>query len=236
MTVKLKIGLLCLLSLAGCASVPEESVTLSETLGRDLLELEQSHLQLVSLHYQGLEDKVNTFVDDTYAPFVINFVLKDELELFHSGEPSLYATLTAAAESAAKEPTSEALSEMADFVEAAREQIESKRAELLLPILQQEQEVTAAIRRAYANTLYANTALTAHLRSIRKVKEAQGQALSVIGLEGADVKITEHLVRASDEISTLLRKAKEIDAKSDDAYKKLEEISDKIKHTIDKKD
>lgn len=223
-----------LLLVTSCASVPPESINLSQAIGRDIAELERSHLQLVDIHYKDLKGKINTYIDQVYAPFIINYVLRDELTLYQSGSPSLYTSIIAAGESADSEVTSHALEEMTDFLEAARAQIDAKRAELLDPIEQQQIELRSKIHTAYSNTLSANATLTAYLQSVRNVKDAQGRALTLIGIEGADEKITDNLVRASDEVSHLIEEAKKIDLKGEDVYQKFEDISNQIKKVTNK--
>ena len=228
---KLLSSLLLLIVLYSCASVPVETIVLSETVGKDIAELERSHVKLVEIHYSDLKDKVNLYIDDVYATFIINFVLSEELEQYQGGSPSIYGSLIAAGKkNADKATTSLAVTEMSDFLEAAREMIESKRSELLNPIELQETEVTQKIKAAYSNTIYANTTITAYLRSVKDVKNAQGQALSIIGLEGTDAKISDNLVRASEEISELIKQAEKVDVKAGSAYDKLEEINVKIKN------
>lgn len=65
---------------------------------------------------------------------------------------------------------------MSQFVEAVNQQIEDKRNKLLTPI-KQENEVLKAINESYSNTFYTNSTITVYLESIRKVKNAQNEAL-----------------------------------------------------------
>lgn len=189
---------------------------------------------MATIHFNDMEDKINIFVDDVYAPFIINHVLKDELQEYQAGNPSIYTSLMKAGESNDKEVTAKALQEMAEFVKDAQDQIEEKRKEMLLPVQQRKREVTQAITISYNNAINANTTLTAYLRSVQKVKDSQEQVLSMLGLENIDTKISDNLVRISDEISLLNDKAKKVDAESDEAYEKLNEISEKIKQTFNK--
>ncbi|PRY02752.1 hypothetical protein CLV24_1475 [Pontibacter ummariensis] len=235
--MKLKhLGLLLIIPLqTACVSVPRETVTLSETLGNDLKGLHASHRNTVQVYYGQLKDDINSFVDDVYAPFVIHYVLKHELAQYRKGEPSLYGAIEAAGQTEGKEEAEEALQVMAEFQEAARAQIESKREELLSPVLQQEADIRKAIDQSYDNAVYANSAITAHLRSIRKVKDAQREALSMAGLGGTDTLVTNTLVRVSKQVKKAVEQGKEIDVQSEDTYRKLEEISNNIKSITGKK-
>lgn len=226
--------ILSFFTLVGCISIPKETVTLSETIEKDIAELQRSHIKMVNIHFNDLKEKVNVFVDDVYAPFIINYVLKGELQAYQAGEISIYKSIMDAGESDDKEVTSKALQEMNDFVQAARAEIEKKRMELLQPIQEQEREITEAVNTSYYNALQANATLTAYLRSVQKVKDSQRRAISVLGLKGVDTKITNTLVNTSDQLSSLLEEAKKVDQKSDEAKEKIENISSKIKEILNK--
>jgi len=118
---------------------------------------------------------------------------------------------------------------MLEFQEAAREQIESKRDELLQPIRNQHLDISREINQSYANASYANASITAYLQSLQKLKSAQQEGLSMIGLAGADTTFTNSLVRLSQQVEMTVKAGKKIDIRSDEALIKLETISDKIK-------
>jgi len=221
--------------ITSCASIPKETVTLSQALGNDLVVLHQAHRNIAELHFRKIKDNINSFVDDTYAPFVIQFVLNKELQAYQAGQPSIYSILEVVEKNGGKQEIDAAVKEMADFQEAARKQIERKRNELLLPIASQEVEIIGAINQSYENAIYANSTITGYLQSVRKVKEAQQEALSAIGLKGADTLITNGLVKVSEQVNEAVRKGKEIDVKSENAFQQLEEISNQIKEITIKK-
>ena len=123
---------------------------------------------------------------------------------------------------------------MMEFQEDAKNQIEEKRSELLNPILEQKRGFIAEIDSSYKNVIYANATLTGYLESIRKVKKAQQEALSIVGLEGKETSINEALLKVSKLVKTAVKKGKEIDVKSDEAYDKIEEISNQIKQLTTK--
>jgi len=124
---------------------------------------------------------------------------------------------------------------MSDFLDAARRRIEAKRNELISPIITQQNQVLQAVDQSYEHAIYANSTITGYLESIRKVKTAQEEALSMIGLGGADTLMTNNLVKLSDQLDIALKKGKEIDIKSDDAYNKFESIIKEIKNLTNKK-
>jgi hypothetical protein len=69
-----------LVFLASCVSIPSETISLSQTLGRDLQELKRSHINTINIYYSDLESKINRFIDEVYSPFIIQFVLESEFE------------------------------------------------------------------------------------------------------------------------------------------------------------
>lgn len=236
-TMQIKTGILIAIIsfITSCASIPKETVTLSQALGNDLMVLHQAHRNIAELHFRKIKDNINSFVDDTYAPFVIQFVLNKELQAHQAGQPSIYSTLEVVEKNGGKQEMDAAVKEMADFQEAAHKQIERKRNELLLPITSQEIEIIGAINQSYENAIYANSTITGYLQSVRKVKEAQQEALSAIGLKGADTLITNGLVQVSEKVNEAVRKGKEIDLKDKNAFQQLEEISNLIKEITLKK-
>jgi hypothetical protein len=220
--------------LSSCVSIPKETVLLSKTVGNDLEILHNAHQNMVNIYFGEIKNNINNFVDDVYAPFIIHFVLKAELEKSKKGNPSLYSAIEQAGKTGGKVETDEALKVMQEFQEAALFQINFKRKELLTPILKQEREVLQNINNSYANIIYANSTVTGYLESIRKVKEAQGEALAMIGLEGADTKITNSIVKISEGINKAIETGKKIDIKSDEAFSQFESISNKIKELTNK--
>ena len=169
-----------------------------------------------------------------YAPFIIHHVLEVELNKHKRGESSIYGIIENAGKKGGKDETEEALNVMLEFQEAANQQINAKKAELLSPILQQEREILSAIDQSYQNTIYANTTLTTYLVSVRKVKESQNEALSFVGLNGLDTTVTNQLVELSGFIDMILEKGEKINIKSDEAQQQIEDIVNKIKELTNK--
>lgn len=220
----------CILILSSCVSVPKESITLSETLGSDLRVLKQSHLNTINLYYDNLEVKINTFIDEVYAPFIIQYVLESEFESFERNQASLITFLNEASKpEATQEDTEKAFKEIKDFHNLMSQQILSKRRELLEPIQSQRNEILKAINSSYDNAIYANSTLTAYLQSASSVKNTQKETLKLIGLEGTEEYVNDALLNASDILNDVIQKGKNIDEKSDDAQTKINDLIKKIK-------
>jgi hypothetical protein len=99
----------------------------------------------------------------------------------------------------------------------------------------QKTAVVNSVNQSYENMVHANATITGYLESIRKVKDAQQEALHMIGLNNADSVATKALLNAADKVSEALAKAKDIDIKSDEAKKQFDEISEKIKSILNNK-
>lgn len=220
--------ILSIVFLFGCASIPKESVRLSVALGNDLQALHKSHRAMLTLHYGKMKGQINQFVDDVYAPYAISQSLKLEMDDFKVGEESLPGLIKEASEGN-DDASKEVLLYMQDFLELANEDIELMRNELLLPIEQQEAELLLKIDNAYENAIYANATLTAHLKSILKVKETQSEALQLIGLNNVHETITDYVVKASNIVDEATKTAKKVDKTSDEVLKKIDELKSKLK-------
>ncbi|MFZ5619553.1 MAG: hypothetical protein ACOY5W_00840 [Pseudomonadota bacterium] len=181
--------------LIGCASVPKETVELSYLVGKDMEALHQSYKSIIKDYFDGLRGEVNRAVDNVYIPAYINqFVTRGQL-------------------------IQHAQNQRADLVEAwariAVETIDKERQARLAPINAAEQELLASVNDSFDKVIRANAIITAHLNSIRKVKEVQDEALEVLDLK---------VVR--DDINTALAKASE---KAKDVIDKINKASEKLK-------
>jgi hypothetical protein len=228
--LKINFYLILVLLVTGCASIPQESVTLSETIGSDIKDLSVSQNNLISLYYRNLSGDINGFVDNVYGPFIINNVLSEELKKYRSGENSIYGNLADAGEiDADVEAIDLAASEMQDLLDAVNNIIEQKRTELLDPVESQRDSLLGLINTKYNNLIYANTSLTAYLKSLREVKKNQQRAAEYLNVKDVDQFITNNLMKTSELINKAIKASNEIDIKSTDAINKIDEISNQIK-------
>ncbi|WP_270653914.1 hypothetical protein [Phocaeicola plebeius] len=230
-----KIATISLLSvlLTSCVLIPKETVTLSQTIGYDLQQLHSSHYSMAEMQFKQIEENIDRFINDVYSPFIINMVLKSQLESYKSGDTtSLYYVIETAGKSEKKEDTEEALQIMMEFTEAANKKIALKREELMQPILSQKKLILDSINSSYRNTIYANTTLTAYLESARKVKESQNKALSLIKLDGIDSEYTRNVFELSSFVDNTLKQFENIDMKSDNAIKQIDELINNFKNNV----
>tara|TARA_R110000787_G_scaffold88545_3_gene187895 strand:+ start:3140 stop:3883 length:744 start_codon:yes stop_codon:yes gene_type:complete len=231
----LKLFILSIL-LTSCVSIPKETVTLSKVIGSDLNILQKSHINMTKLYYQRIKSNINNFIDDTYKPYIINFMLKNQLEEFKKGNASLLTSINDAAQKPDKKTADLALDDMSQFLEATNSQIEKKRNELLNPIEKQENEILKTINDSYSNTIYANATMTGYLESIRKVKDAQNEALSLItGVKNTDSIVRSKILQLSDIVNSAIDKGKGIEKGTDEAKIQIEDFLKKIKELTNKK-
>lgn len=229
MKLRLLIAIISILMTGSCASVPPETVTLSQTLGKDIKELHKAHRNMVQLYYGKIKDNINIFIDEVYAPYIINYMLNSENERFKSGKPSLYQSIEEGRKLATPEATEDAITYLQDFLDVVNTQIDKKRKEILSPVQNQETGLLNKINESYENALLANASITNYLVSIRKLKETQQEVVSMVGLKGADTAIINTLMTVSENINDAVNLGKKIDIGSDKAFEDIENITNKIK-------
>jgi hypothetical protein len=191
----------CLFVLAlvsgSCAHVPPEAVDLSQRMGQDLVSVHAANVQLARSYFAALRAQVDRVVDTEYRPYVI-------------GQAIEHTHLLAEIEKA-KKPGSpiDPLDIMQIFVEESMARIDSFRTELRSPIDAQEREVIRRIDEAHQALEQGNSAITAHLISLRKVQSEQDTLMRMAGLP-PDVRsrLASALTDASDKVGELLKKAK----------------------------
>jgi hypothetical protein len=204
--------------LAGCASVPKESVELSVTLGRDLEELHRTHRRLAVMYFDRIHSDIDRFVDEEYRPFII----RTTMEGFR-----LLEKLGSASQEGGLEPASgpDAFQILELYVRKLSGQIESYRAELHRNIDLQERELLLGIDDAYRRLQNANAIVTGHLASVRKVADAQAQLLERTGLQSLSQTLVEKTARLSDTVASLLEQARAGESDLDDIAAKLKEYT-----------
>ena len=95
--------LLIMFSVSACVAIPKETATLSQTLGTDLKVLHNTHRNMVTLYFEKIKNEINSFVNDVYSPFIINYVLKSDLKNYQEGNPSLFGAIEIAGKKEGKE-------------------------------------------------------------------------------------------------------------------------------------
>jgi DNA anti-recombination protein RmuC len=196
-----------LLVLASCAQVPQEAVELSATVGRDLAEVHRAHRALAVSYFRRMKGDVDRFIDTQYRPFMISATLRDtELVEKIKAKPEQAAAL------------------LDTFLRLNNAQAEKYRAELHAPLVRQETQVLQAIDDAYQNLQNANAVVTGHLASVRKVFDAQNEALRKANLEGLREKAGTKLAELSEKVGGWVEKAARGEEKVDQVLEKLKTL------------
>jgi len=221
-----------------CTQVPKQSVELSTTVGRDIVQMYKSHRELALLLFQRMKNDVNKFVDEVYEPFQIQKLLHSDHEDFKRGDQnSLFAALEASINQPANADVQKSAVDAMDvFVQVVRQEVESYRAERLKPVLAQEQEVLSAIDRSYNQIIYANSIVTGHLASIVKVHEAQEELLKEFGIEGLRKEIGQKLANTSDKLAEFVDKAKKVEGTVAGMEEKIKRLTEDLDSVIKGKD
>lgn len=210
---------------AGCAQVPKEAVKLSATVGRDLAEMREAHTELVKLHYEGLLQNINQFIDAVYLPYQINKTLSDE-EI----KQDMLATIDAAASPDASDQTrKDAAEKLRAFHIIIHEEVEDFRKSKLAPVKKEYKSVVAGINRSYKQIHYANSIVTGHLASVVKVHDAQNEILEELDINALRVKVGSNVTSLSDKIAELTAKAKEKERNLEKIIATFEELSEGVK-------
>jgi hypothetical protein len=74
--------LVAALFVASCAQLPPSSVTLSNSIADDLGSMQASHKEFVNFYYDGLEQRANDLMDNTYRPYLLRSVIEQDVAKF----------------------------------------------------------------------------------------------------------------------------------------------------------
>ncbi len=230
------VGCLVALSLAGCGTVPEEAVTLSVTIGKDLEEVRRSHRELAIRYFERSRGTVNRFIDDVYRPAFVQKALTEATYEYEEGKPELTflpILLKEIARLNAGEDDADPLFYMRVVVEDAVRQIERTRLKLLEPIETREQKVLRAIDDAYSRVINAHAIVTGHLASVRRVHQAQEELLADVGLKDIRKKFIDEAAEISDRASDILMEARRVPSTLDELDEKVRQVRDVWKETVE---
>ena len=212
-------------AVAGCDTVPKETVELSNTVGRDLEEIHRAHVALVELHFSKIEQDINAFIDDVYRPAYIR-KFAEEFDL-----PTQVRRIL---ESPTAADANKLLPVLVRFVEIATETAEEKRAELLKPVLAQKASVLQEIEDSYRKIITANAILSGHLASVVKVREVQSELLGEVGLGDVREKVAKKTADISNLVDSLNEEGQKVGTTVDGVAAQIEQIDDMIKSIADR--
>ena len=195
---------ICLLGVSGCASVPEETVRLSYTVGQDIQELHNGYRRTVMLAFEHIRQRGLTVIKERWTPIYLKNHVKESGLFEHLQDKEV--------------PEAERYKDLEFWARGAIEDIDNKRKEFLDPLKKREDTLLADLDNAFGRVIRANAAVTAHLNSVLKVQNLQDDILDSVGLKDIRDKINDSIFAASDF-------AAEATKKIEDATKKLEEAT-----------
>lgn len=215
---------------SACADVPEEAVTLSVTIGKDLEEIHKSHRALAERYFGRMKADINVFIDETYRPFIVEQSLtKGTTVTLADGRTVTVSPWQVLASEVKKPGGGKIVARMDTIVKKITAQVAKKRAEFLTPIEDQQREVMRAIDDSYARIQSAHAVVTGHLASVRKVAQAQQDVLEKAGLKDVRKNFIDTTAEVSDRIAEITGKARRGEEKLDDALGKVSKILSEAK-------
>lgn len=198
--------------LAGCATVPKEIVTLSYRMGEDIATIHSSYNKLIHIHFEALQQERLRYVDEEWTPkYLKDWIATGRLREVVRGEVvwsverlDFVKPLPGKAEEGIQ-------STVAFWSQAAVQEIESKKQELLKPLQDQERQLATWVEDAFNRLYRANAAITSQLNSLRKVQEIQDESLAALNLKDLRDKINNALEGASQKARTSLDEVRRVD-------------------------
>ena len=219
--MKLKSTLLIMLLailLFSCASIPKESVSLSESIGKGLNETQKTHLKLLNHYFDEKRENVDLVINELWIPkfaeefYAIPQVQEKWSEVCNSNDPidKLKFTTTVGIK--------------------IQEKINNKRAELIDPLNETEKILESKLLEHYNKLHLANSVVTNYLSSASKVKEKEIKLLQMLGIEQQEVENTISQINdVMGNINTEMSSLEQGEHQTQKYIEKLKEIINKLK-------
>lgn len=208
-----------LVLLVGCTEAPRQTVELSNTVGRDLIEIQRAHRELAQRYFDRVKGDINNFVDTKYRPFIIQFTLNDPQLRFME---RFQAAIRPGA-------VPDAATFMGTYSSLVIQRVEAYRREALAPVLAQERNFLSDLDDTYLRINTANSAITGYLGSVVKVSDAQNELLASLKMPDLREKIVDGTVRFSDQIAGVVQAGQAIDTSTATAAAAFGDIVTQIK-------
>ncbi len=215
-------GFVAALLLAGCASVPKEMVELSYRTGEDMAALHESYDYLIHDYYSKMREQRSAYLDDIWFPrFLDNWVEGGELAAIAKGEKIWSEEDSRLILTPPGSDPQESLLTLRDWVDYALYAYEVKEDSLLISLTGAEAALRKDVKDAFNQVIRANAAVTAHLNSIREVKEIQDEALEALQIKDLRDRINTTLINVSGKAAEELERIRELDKRVDDLTKQI---------------
>jgi hypothetical protein len=169
-------AILLIILLEGCATVPQETVELSYVMEENIVALKVSYIKLVNTHFDLLEQIRIDYLEKDWLPGYIK-IWVDEGRLIDiaTGKVVWSSEYGDYVQPKKDQEMQGLLATTTVWSIVAIKQIEEKKKELISPLEDQRKELLFMIEEGFDRLLRGNIAITAHLNSIRKIKESQNK-------------------------------------------------------------
>ena len=219
-----------LIGIFGCASVPKEVVELSYRTGEDLTALHESYDKLISMFFEKLRAERTAYLNDTWYPrFLENWMERGQLVSVAKGEVIWSDEQEKLIPIPPNTDPKEAFRTLRDWVDYALYAYDVKEEALLKPLNEQELALRRDVQMAFLRIMRANAVITAHLNSIRKVKEVQNEALEALYIKDLRSRINNALINISDKSDKELNRIRRIDESVDNLDEQIKSLIEEIK-------
>lgn len=204
------LGLMLLVVLSACATIPKEAPELSMEMGNRIAALEQAHLNLLHRFFDEKRKDVDAFILEEWVPeFAAEFF----------ADPAIERIWLEIVRTDSKQDRLEFIVHLGPKLQT---RINSKRLELIQPLDEAERLVERTLREEYQQARAINNSLTSFLVSAAKVDENRRRYLDMAGV--SDQRIAEVIDSVDDGVGTLLDKAQQAAGKEEKARKYLDKI------------
>lgn len=212
--------------LIGCGSVPKEVVELSYVMGEDLHSMNSSYEKLIHEYFENLRSQRRNYIDDVWYPrFLENWRDDGELVEIAKGKLIFSEKTNGLINTPTGTDPKESLETLNDWVDFALYAYEVKENELIKPIDDDENMLRTNVNQAFMRLVRANSTITAHLNSLRKVNEVQDEVLGALNIKDLRDKINDALVKISVDAKDSLEKVKEADKKVSNLTRQVNTLS-----------
>lgn len=207
-----------LMLLTSCASIPREAPLLSQEMGTQIQELENSHLNLVRIYFKNERRQVRKFIDEKWLPaFAGNFFEEKNISQVWD-------------QVVASENKGERLEFILRTAPVLQQEINSKYQELIDPLDRLEAELVTSIREKYSSVKSINNTITSFLYSAADIDENRQRYLDMMGVTDQNIN------RAINDVENFTTELTEIVtgavAKPEDFEEQFENYKERINRLI----
>jgi hypothetical protein len=234
------VALLALVLCISCTSVPQEVVELSVAVEERIVATQTSHEAFVSRYFDASRARIEDFLQYRWIPeFLADFVRSAELidrlynvEVLDSLETArLVAELKQVPIQRAHQDevvgaVNRALGDSVRgdtvllFAQAALDEIEAQRRELLTPFDQREATALAELRANYNELMSMQKTVSEFLKSVRETKELEESVLKRLRLQDERDQILKGAIEFNDKVANAIDRGES----AADALEKLDEV------------